>query len=619
MKIKILNINFSNKRELFLWTVLFFGVLVVLSTEILGLFNLLNRTSILILWSCIIGISLINFFIYVESVSVDQYKKNKPQNLTLFLELSLLLILLITIFVAIMYPPNTWDSMTYHMPRVMHWIQNQNVDFYETSNIRQLIMPPFSEYVILHLQLLTKGDYLANLVQWFSMFSSLIVVSLITKEFGGSKNAQLLSAFICATIPMGILQSSSTQTDFVASLWIVMVAYFLIKYLNTNNFKYILGFAVALSLGILTKATTYIFAFPFCVWLFLYIVKKNRTHFFGLLILPAIILLLNFGHFSRNYDLYENLLGTHTENTQITNEKFNFPVTVSNVTRNLSLNFAVPSITVNEKTTDIVIKILERFDLSVNKSVNTYGGEFYIPFSFYESTAPNSIHLFILILVIFLLLLTRKLTRLSCFYLLSIVAGFLLFSIILKWQPYGNRLMLPLFVLLSSFLGFSFVKLESKILSFFFMFLLLIYAMPYLFMNKSRPLVGTLSHNNSGSYTFLAAPVWTSIRNELYFIRRPNLYKSYKEITSKINNNDCESIGLIMGNDDWEYPLWVLVKERIKNDNLKFFNIKASNRSSAKYLKNNINLEPCAIISIANNSLDNKVLFKSTVKKKDNN
>ena len=43
---------------------------------------------------------------------------------------------------AIVAPPNTYDSMTYHLPRVMHWIQHQSVGHYPTHIPRQLHFPP---------------------------------------------------------------------------------------------------------------------------------------------------------------------------------------------------------------------------------------------------------------------------------------------------------------------------------------------------------------------------------------------------------------------------------------------------------------------------------------------
>ena len=47
--------------------------------------------------------------------------------------------------VALTAPPNTWDSMTYHMPRVEHWIENRNVEPYPTHILRQLSLGPGAE------------------------------------------------------------------------------------------------------------------------------------------------------------------------------------------------------------------------------------------------------------------------------------------------------------------------------------------------------------------------------------------------------------------------------------------------------------------------------------------
>ena len=173
-------------RELFLWIVLIVGIFITLTTEVLSLFNFLNRLSILICWLIlfVFGLVKLHNLSRLNSFNILS-KKNISSSLIFFSFLSLFIILFMTFLTALIYPPNTPDSMSYHMPRVMHWIQNQNVDFYPTSTTRQLYVSPFSEYVILHLQLIVNGDRLANLVQWFSMFGSLIGVSLIARELGG--------------------------------------------------------------------------------------------------------------------------------------------------------------------------------------------------------------------------------------------------------------------------------------------------------------------------------------------------------------------------------------------------------------------------------------------------
>ena len=261
-------------RELFLWIALILGIFIVLTTEVLSLFNFLNRQSILICWLILFGFGLVKFHNLFRHISLNFLSiKNLSSGLIFFSFLSLFVILLITFLTALIYPPNSPDSMSYHMPRVMQWIQNQNVNFYPTSIDLQLLMSPFSEYAILHLQLIVKGDRLANLVQWSSMTGCLLGVSLIAREFGGNTKSQIFSALFCATIPMGILQSTSTQTDYVVSFWIVILVFFLLCYVRRRSPTYIYGFAVALSLAILTKQTIYIFALPFCIWLLINVIK----------------------------------------------------------------------------------------------------------------------------------------------------------------------------------------------------------------------------------------------------------------------------------------------------------------------------------------------------------
>ena len=55
----------------------------------------------------------------------------------------------VTLMLALVCPPNNWDSQTYHLPRIEHWIQNGSLEFYRTDIDRQLEMPPFAELLLL--------------------------------------------------------------------------------------------------------------------------------------------------------------------------------------------------------------------------------------------------------------------------------------------------------------------------------------------------------------------------------------------------------------------------------------------------------------------------------------
>src|SRR5207249_2914067 len=73
-------------------------------------------------------------------------------------------------------------------------------------------------------------------------------------------NSSLLGS---ASLPMAILQASSTQNDLVASLWLVCFVYFLVRLVTAWKWTDAALGGISLGLAMLTKVTSYLLAPPF--------------------------------------------------------------------------------------------------------------------------------------------------------------------------------------------------------------------------------------------------------------------------------------------------------------------------------------------------------------------
>ena len=135
-----------------LWAILIFSSTLIISTEILSYFDLLERKIIYLLWILIFLVSFFLYFKILPKKKISNLDNSSSININNYLFIiPIIIIVLITFVVSLIYPPNTPDGLSYHMPRVMQWIQNQNINFYPTSDTRQLYLGPFSELVIMHL------------------------------------------------------------------------------------------------------------------------------------------------------------------------------------------------------------------------------------------------------------------------------------------------------------------------------------------------------------------------------------------------------------------------------------------------------------------------------------
>jgi hypothetical protein len=60
---------------------------------------------------------------------------------------------------AVTLPTTNSDSLAYHLPRVLHWIQQQS-DHFPTSNTRQIEYGPWSGFVVANIFLLSGRDHI---------------------------------------------------------------------------------------------------------------------------------------------------------------------------------------------------------------------------------------------------------------------------------------------------------------------------------------------------------------------------------------------------------------------------------------------------------------------------
>jgi len=552
-------------RECWLAACVIWGIAVVGLTEFLSVFRSLSFPWLLSAWGSLATVLILLYFRRTVAARPRGYPPTLSGQLSVLDRLllaSALFLVALPGMTALIAPPNNWDSMTYHMSRIMHWIQHGSVEHYPTNVTRQLFLTPWAEFAVLQFQLLTRGDRLANLVQWMSMISSMCGVSLITKHLGGDVPTQLAAAVIAGAIPMGILQASSTQNDYVGAFWLVCFAHYVIRLTRdpraSSNPSLPVLAGASLGLALLTKGTAYLFGLPLLAWA---VFASLRSRSFRALRMTAAVVLvaivLNTGHFARNLTVFGSVLGPEAETRYLANDVINGPVFISNVLRNAGLHLEAPSWRVNAATMKVIVSAHELLDIDMNDPRTSYGGgqgEFRFDLDkplLHEDLAGNGLHMVLSLLAIASAVLLPRSARWPHvrWYAFAICGAFGLFCAYLKWQPWGSRLQLPLFVLATPLIAVMALRVIGRSGAKIVAVVAAVAALPWLLSNQSRPLIGEAS-------------LFTMRRDDLYFMNRPSLSTVYRRATEQIRLTGCRQVGLALGSNDWEYPFWILLDDQ---------------------------------------------------------
>ncbi|MDR2115346.1 MAG: hypothetical protein LBP87_03085 [Planctomycetaceae bacterium] len=594
--------------------------------------------------------------------------------------LIIVLILCPLFFVAVYYPPCTADSMSYHLPRILHWIQNGNIEMYPTNYPRQLYHQPLAEYLILGYELFSGNDYFDNTIQMVALLGVFLVTALLIRHFGGGGRCQILGCLLILSSPIVLFEAPTTQTDVLLTFFFFNFLYFGLKLSCTSSellspqerLFYAACMGISLGLSLNTKFSVAPFEIPFCFWFgfrYLKLYHKKVLPVYGLLILG--FLLFNVLYFVRNVQMCGHLFGPVHHQKMVKNDRFGVDVIFSNAVRNIGMQLRVPAETVNQYNKNFLIRLHHVLGITWSDPQISYLGVGTIPYEYetifvlddYRSGNMLIILLFGIVSLTYCsnqcrqllfpntrkiefqktekTLAKRKTTKKHAhelpnqepnsintinatassenqqillpeydkqhhfliIYVWLTILGFLLFSALFRWQPFGARLLLPNFLGGIPFIAIGLCRiLNAKRITQFIPLLLGISFLYIVFMvanslffnpldaivrTTTKPVTNS-SETAQENFNLVTGEqvvdVDISVVNpellENYFVVRSfrdtylfhRKYKYFRQapiymidhlsITNKINELGVTKIGMALDlfYDRWEYPFWAILR-----------------------------------------------------------
>lgn len=586
-------------RQAFLYAAVGYTLTMVAATELLSLGGLLRPGPVAGFWAAAALLAGLYVWRYTDKrAALAAFRGAGAQLGGARLELlGVTAVLAVTLLIALAAPPNDPNAMGYHLPRVAQWAQQGSIGHFPASYLAQLFHPPLAEWNILHLQILSGGDRFANLGQWLALAGCGLTASLLARELQQGLAVQALAAVIAVTLPVGILLGSNSANDLVVSFWLLAFVLFAGQYIGKTDgetgrertAERLLLCGLALGFVLLTKGTGYVYAFPAAGLLLLYGLACRRGWRPRLRLgaaaaaIVAVALLLNAGHYARNYALFGDPLRPPDVAYSHLNEPVNLAALGSNLVRNSALHWALPSTAANDATLDGLRRIFgETIDTVPGATLGLSLFEARLIFWMTGTKAGNFVHFWLLAAAVLAALAFRRrwqFNPLTALLAGAVLLGALCFSALLQFEQFNARYHTPLFMLGAPVAAVFVSTLAARIPSWPLSWprlpdgiwrttlvagALLLLAVPWLLFNSWRPLISLDGPAFSRPYESIPYRYYPSIlatpRSEMYFNSHPEVIPAYRAAVNYLAANHPEAVGLYIA-DGYEYPIWALFRE----------------------------------------------------------
>lgn len=565
----------ENKVERYINAVSMWMLYCFLTTEVLSVFKAISGLSLWVSWLVLDACLLSGCFLGRRFKVKHLFKNRKNLNRKTFM---LGILALGMIGLAIKTIPYNWDSMTYHLPRIFHWLQNGTVAHYATNIGRQVASPVLGAFVHLHIYAMSGGnDILINLLQSISFLSSGILVCAIAERIGCSRKYSLIAGFLFYSMPIAFAESLTTQVDNFACFWMLCFSYLLLGFLDMER-KIVLSrettfriviLSLSTAFGYLTKPSVGFGMLVMLFWLFITVVKrKNKA-------LPLIVYLFLAGFVIlcvimpeslRNLSTYQALASQGTGQRQLIGS-CHLKHIVVNFVKNFTYN--MPAVWLYNST-DLIWKYVMRFSRLLeididNPAISEDGREFQVrdPQNYGNSTAVNPVLIWLFVICIFLFVfynIRKSQEKAGNQYFVAASLSFLCFCAVLRWEPFVSRYMISYLAVLCPALA---CQME-------------------LFFKNSKIGKGRVESSFITILCFLCCTevlgmlyyhgkiAFEQTEDNGYFVTRREIAESYAELAETLNQGNYQNIGLITETDSYEYPLTVMLKnyDRIEHVNV---------------------------------------------------
>lgn len=494
------------------------------------------------------------------------------------------------LLLATLSAPNTFDSYTYHLPRIEHWAAAGSVEPYPVRIHRQVTYPPGAEYLLLHLRLLWGGDALYALLQWSAGILCLLGVTRIVIQLGGDRRAQLLAAFVAGTAPALVLEASSTQVDLVVAAWVTCLATLVLDGVGQRpttqpSAPAVIWLGLATGLIGVTKSPALVVAAALLLWWALaWLLRAPAAATVGgvLASAGAVIALtaaMTGPYLLRTYQEFGHPLGPSYLRESISLERHDPAAIIVNGLRQTHTMIDTPIRPISDALASGVAGVSRALGLDPNEPDITFdgAGSTFPTVSWYPSEGKAAIP------ITALLLATGVIAALARSGPRRVLAGITLLAVLshattVKWSPWGNRLTLYIMVLATPLAGMwlaaMFRSLADRPLA------------DRRGAGRRDPAGGASAGRRalaamlvgclvlSGVAGWLAVgfgwprrlagehSVFTVDRWQSRFVLRPGWAEDFTAVAGAVRASGARRVGIVQGNDSWEYPWWLLLEGR---------------------------------------------------------